>query len=161
MRYMMKQKLFSWGDDFTIRDETGKDCYFVDGKAFSLGNQLSFQDMSGNELVYIDQKLLTFSPKYEIYKGGQLYATVSKELFTFFNCKFTVDVPGPNDLEAEGDFLDHRYAFTKNGNTVAQVSKEWFSFSDTYGVEVADGEDPVLILASTVVIDMICHADGK
>jgi hypothetical protein len=57
MLYMMKQKLFSWGDDFIIKDENGKDRFFVDGKAFSLGNQLSFQDMAGNELAYIRQKL--------------------------------------------------------------------------------------------------------
>jgi uncharacterized protein YxjI len=37
----------------------------------------------------------------------------------------------------------------------------WFRLTDTYGVEIADGEDPVLILASAVVIDMICHADAS
>jgi uncharacterized protein YxjI len=56
----MKQKLFSWGDDFVIQDDSGQDRFFVDGKAFSLGNQLSFQDMQGNELAYIRQKLLSF-----------------------------------------------------------------------------------------------------
>jgi uncharacterized protein YxjI len=44
---------------------------------------------------------------------------------------------------------------------VAEVSKRWFSFSDTYGVDIADGEDDTLILASTVVIDMVCHGDRK
>ena len=33
--------------------------------------------------------------------------------------------------------------------------------ADTYGVEIADGEDDVLILASTVVIDMACHPDSR
>ena len=28
MRYMMKQKLFSWGDDFTIKNEAGEDISF-------------------------------------------------------------------------------------------------------------------------------------
>ena len=86
---------------------------------------------------------------------------VKKSLFTFFHCKFTVDVPGPDDLEAEGDFLDHEYQFTRGGTTVASVSKQWFSWSDTYGVEIAEGEDDVLILASTVVIDMACHEDRQ
>ena len=31
----------------------------------------------------------------------------------------------------------------------------------SYGVDIADGEDDVLILASTVVIDMVCHGDNK
>jgi uncharacterized protein YxjI len=41
------------------------------------------------------------------------------------------------------------------------VSKRWFSWSDTYGVEVGDDEDPVLILASAVVIDLIAHPDKE
>jgi uncharacterized protein YxjI len=157
--YLMKQKLFSWGDDFTIKDENGQDRFFVDGKAFSLGNQLSFQDMAGNELAFIRQKLLSWGPTYEITRGGQLLAVVHKELFTFFKCTFTVDVPGPNDLVAEGDFMDHQYVFSRNGSAVAQVSKQWFTWSDTYGVQISPGEDDVLILASTVVIDMACHGN--
>lgn len=86
---------------------------------------------------------------------------MKKSLFTFIHCKFTVDVPGPDDLEAEGDFLDHEYHFARGGRTVAAVSKQRFSLSDTYGVEIADGEDDVLLLASTVVIDMACHGDRQ
>ena len=70
-----------------------------------------------------------------------------------------VDVPGPNDLEARGDFLDHEYVFTRGDREVATVSKRWFSLGDTYGVETADGEDDVLILASAVVVDQACHRD--
>jgi uncharacterized protein YxjI len=157
----MKQRLFSWGDDFFIKDESGRDVFFVDGKAFSFGNQLSFQDLNGNELCFIKQRLLSWGPTYEIYTGGQLFAVVSKELFTFFSCRFTVDVPGPDDLEAEGDFLDHEYQFKRSEVPVATVSKQWFSWTDTYGVDIAAGQDDVLILASTVVIDMACHADKK
>jgi uncharacterized protein YxjI len=159
MRYVMKQKLFSWGDDFYIRDAEGREVFFVDGKAFSLGNKLSFQDLNRNELAFIAQKLLSWGPTYEIHRNGALAAVVKRELFSFLKHRFTVDVPGPDDLEAEGDFFDHEYTFTRNGRTVAAVSKQWFSWSDTYGVDIADGEDHVLILASTVVIDMICHTD--
>jgi uncharacterized protein YxjI len=70
-------------------------------------------------------------------------------------------VPGPDDLEAEGDFLEHEYEFNREGRAVARVSKQWFSWSDTYGVDIAEGEDVVLILAGTVVIDMACHADKE
>ena len=161
MRYVMKQKLFAWGDDFRIQDDQGRDVFFVDGKAFSIGEKLSFQDMAGNELAFIGQKLLAWGPTYEIYRGGQLAAVVKKALFTLLRCKFTVDVPGPDELEAEGDFLDHEYSLTRGGNVVATISKRWFSLTDTYGVEIADGDDTILILACTVVIDMVCHGDRK
>jgi uncharacterized protein YxjI len=155
----MRQKLFSWGDDFTIKDEHGNDVFFVDGKAFSLGNQLSFRDMQGNELAFIRQRLLAWGPTYDIYGRGELRAVVKKADFTFLHCSFSVDVPGPDDLEATGSFTDHEYEFRRSGATVATVSKRWFSWTDTYGVEVAEGEDDILILASSVVIDMACHEE--
>ena len=161
MRYVLKQKFWSWGDDFTIKNADGADVFFVDGRAFSWGDKLSFQDMQRNELAFIRQKLLAWGPTYEIEVHGRLVAVVKKKLFTFLRCKFTVDVPGPDDLEAQGDFLDHEYAFERSGRTVANVSKRWFSWTDTNGADITDGEDDVLILATAIVIDMVCHQESK
>jgi uncharacterized protein YxjI len=161
MRYQMKQKLFSWGDDFRIRNEANQDVFFVDGKAFSLGDKLAFKDMAGNELAFIRQKLLSWGPTYEIHRAGVLVATVKKQLFTLFRCRFNIDVPGPDDLEAQGNFLDLEYTFNRHGKTVAHVSKKFFAWTDSYGVDISPGEDDVLLLASTVVIDMVCHADNE
>ena len=96
----------------------------------------------------------------DIVRDGQVAATVSKHLFTLALCKFTVDVPGPGDLEATGSLFDFEYAFRRHDREVATVSKKYFSWTDSYGVDVAEGEDDVLILASTVVIDLCCHADA-
>ncbi|MGE5607947.1 MAG: LURP-one-related/scramblase family protein [Bacillota bacterium] len=159
MRYQMKEKLFAFGDDFTIRDADGRDVFFVDGRVFSLGDKLSFQDMHGNELAFIRQKLLSWGPTYEIYRDSHLFAIVKKSLFTFFHCTFTIDVPGPDDLEATGNLFDREYTFTRHGQVVAAVSKSWFTLTDTYGVDIAPDEDDVLILASTVVIDLCCHKE--
>jgi uncharacterized protein YxjI len=161
MRYVMSQKFFSLADSFSIKDENENDVYLVKGKLFSFGDKLSFQDTEGNELVYIDQRLLNWSPTYELWRGSDLLAVVKRELFSFIHHRFTVDVPGPDDLEAEGDFLDHEYSFTRGDRVVATVSKKWFSWTDTYGIDVGEGEDPVLVLASAVVVDMVCHGDNK
>ena len=161
MRYVMRQKLFALGDDFTIQDADGRDVYFVDGKAFSIGDKLSFQDMNGHELAFISQKLLAWGATYELFRGGTLTAVVKKELFTLFHCKFTVDVPGPDDLVADGDFMDHEYVFSRGDAAVATVSKQWFTWADTYGIEIADGEDDVLLLASAVVVDLACHHNRR
>lgn len=161
MRYLMKQKLLAWGNDFTIKDEAGADVYFVDGKAISIGSKASFQDMAGNELAFISQKFLSIAPTYEIYRGGALAAVIKKELFKFFHCTFTVDVPGPDDLVAEGDLMEHEYVFRRGDTAVAHVSKQWFTLADTYGIEMDDAEDPVLILVAAVVIDLVCHDHRK
>ena len=162
MRYVMKEKILAWGDDFTIRDAAGNDVFYVDGKIFSFGDKLSFRDVrSKQELAVIDQKLLAIGPTYEIFRGGQRAAVVKKKLFTLFRAKFTVDVPGPDDLEAVGDFIGHDYTFSRGGREVARVSKKWFRIADTYGIEIGQGEDDVLILASAVVIDLCVHPDER
>jgi uncharacterized protein YxjI len=161
MRYLMRERILSWGDDFTIKDADGNVAFYVDGKVFGFGDKLTINDRGGREAAVIDQKLLSIGPQYEIIRGGKTVAVVKKQLFTLFRARFTVDVPGPDDLEAKGNFLDHEYAFERSGRDVARVSKKWFSFSDTYAVEVDEGEDDVLILAAAVVIDLVSHPDEK
>src|SRR5688572_10726410 len=109
MRYVMQEKWLGLGNDFTIVDEEKQPRFYVDGRVFSLGDKLSFQDMNGQELAFIRQRLLSWGPTYEITQGGEVMATIRKKLFTLFHCKFSVDLPGPNDLEARGNFLDHEY----------------------------------------------------
>jgi uncharacterized protein YxjI len=157
MRYVMKKKAFSLSDRFTIQNEAGEDVYVVAGQIFSLGKKLSFQDLAGNELAHIEQKLLSWGPTYEIYHQGELAAVVKKHLFTLLRYAFSIDVPGPGALEAQGDFLAMEYTFTRGGQTVAEVSKRWFSWVDTYGIDIADDQDQVLLLASAVVIEIVSH----
>ena len=161
MRYQLREKIFAWGDDFTICDEDGRRMYYVDGKVFSWGDNLSFQDLeTGEEVARISQKMFSFKPRYEIYRNDRLFAEVVKE-FSWFKKKFTLDVPGPNDYGITGSFWSHEYTFERRGRTVASVSKKFFSMSDTYGVDIVPGEDDVTILATAVVIDLVLHDDNR
>ena len=154
MRYLMKQKLFCWGDDFAIKNEAGEDVFFVDGKAFSFGDKLSFQDVQKNELAFIRQKLLSWGPTYEIYLDNALTAVVKKKLFTLFHCRFIVDVPGPDDLEAKGNFTDHEYKFWRQSGCTATVSKQWFAWTHTRGVFFVGGEQKFVVGPSFLVVHM-------
>jgi uncharacterized protein YxjI len=115
--------------------------------------------MEGNQLAFIDQKLLSFRPRYQIFKEGILFAEVVKR-FTWFKKKFELDVPGPNDYTIDGSFWDHEYTFTRNGQLVAQVSKSFFSLTHTYGVNIVEGEDVVSILCTCIVIDQVLHDEN-
>jgi len=160
MRYVIKEKFWAWGDDFYIQDLHQNDIFFVDGAAFSWGDKLSLQDMDGNELAFISQKLLTWTPKYEIYRNGNLFAEVIKE-FSWFNKEFTLDVPGPNDYSIQGAFWRHDYQFSRGGRNVAVVSKARWAWTDTYGIEIVDGEDDVSILCAAIVIDQVLHDEKQ
>jgi len=159
MRYLMRQKLWSWTDRFAIKNDVDEDVGYVVGKAFSWGHQLTFHDVRDNEVAFIKQKLMSWGPTYEIYRDGNLAAVVKKQLFKL-TPRFTVDVPGPDDLEIEGDFWEHEYFFVRGGAAVATVSKQWWTYADTYGVDVLDSVDHILVLACTVVVDLV-HADAE
>lgn len=156
MLYQVKQKIWAWSEGFKILDQNGDLAYVVNGKPFSWGENLSFQDIYGSEVAVIVQKLLSFQPSYEIYKNGFLFAQVIKE-FSWFNTKFTLDVPGPNDYKVTGSFWEYEYEFSREGRTVAQISKSFWSLSDTYGVSIVSGEDDISILCAVIVIDLVCH----
>ena len=46
-RYQIRQKIFSFADKFTIKDEQGQGVFTVHGKVFSLGRKLVLEDMGG------------------------------------------------------------------------------------------------------------------
>ena len=158
MRYLIREKLMSFGDDFWIENEAGQRAYKIDGRAFTiLREKLGIEDAEGNELGFLREKLISLRKAYEIHLRGKHVATVSKDLLTLFRCSFTVDVPGPGDFEAQGSLLDHEYTFRRSGDVIATVSKLWLKLSDTYAVEIDDHEDHLLILASAIAIDQMCH----
>src|SRR6185312_15296409 len=88
-------------------------------------------------------------------------AEVRKKLFTPFRDKFTIDVPGPDDLEMKGDLLDHEYVIERGGAEVAAVSKRWLTIRDTYAVQISAGEEPLLIIASVLALDLALAREEK
>lgn len=157
MRYQMKQRFWTFGNQFMIKNAAGQDVFRVTGKVFTIKDKLTFSDMQGNELAYISQKLMSFKKKYMIYRDGRLFAEVIKEL-SLFKDKYTVDIPGPNDYSVNGKFWDHEYHFHRRGQEVAHVSKAYFALTDTYGIDIDKGEDDITILATAVVIDLVNQA---
>jgi uncharacterized protein YxjI len=53
-----------------------------------------------------------------------------------------------------GSLLEHDFTIRRGDRVVATVSKAWLSLRDTYGVEIAEGEDDLLILASVLALDL-------
>jgi uncharacterized protein YxjI len=160
MHYLLKQKAFSFGDDFVIKNESGEEIFYVDGKAFTLAEKLIFQDMSGNELAYIKQTILSIGTNYEIYRNGRLLATMHKSMLDFLRESFSI-TGSAGDIAVQGNLAHNEYTFTRGDRNVATVSKHWMAMTDTYDVDIVDGEDDILILACAVVIDMVCHPDHK
>lgn len=160
--FVIREKLFSIGDDFDVLDENGTKLFHVDGKVFSVRNKVVVEDPSGAEVASVHRHLVALRPTYEIRIGGDKAAEVRKKLFTPFRERFTIDVPGPDDLEMRGDLLDHEYTIELGGTEVAAVSKRWLTIRDTYAVQVTAGVEPLLILCSVLALDLaLARAEKK
>lgn len=164
MRYTLKHKVFSIGGDSMIKDEHGRDIYFVDGAAVSIGRRLAIKDLQGHELATIHQQLVAMTPTFNIQVRDGVSAHVSMKLLSLTD-RLKIDVSGGDDLEAHGNLLHREYSIERRGRDVAHISKAWISLTDSYGIDIADDQDQVLILACAVVIDEILemreHADHE
>ena len=154
----MRQKLIAFGDDFYIENEQGQKMFKVDGKVLRVRDTLVFKDMQGNKLAQIQERMLRIKDTMEIEgPDGKTLATVKKALITPLRDRWTVKIKGGPDLDVQGNILNHEYRIGEGRQKVGEVSKKWFRIRDTYGVEVAEGQDDVLILAVTVAIDIMAH----
>ena len=154
VRFLMREKLLSIGDDYWIENDRGERAYKVDGKAFRVRKTFVLEDTSGAEVARIQERKLTIRDKVAIERDGDTVATVHKALVGIRD-RFAIDVEGGADMKAHGNVVDHEYEIERDGDTVATVSKKWFRVRDSYGVDVAPGEDTSLILAITVAIDSL------
>ena len=154
-QYRMQEKMFSIGDDYWIETGRGERVYKVDGKALRVRDTLIIEDRSGAELCKIQEKKLRVRDTMDIERGDRTVATVKKALLTPLRDRYSVEVHGGEELSVEGNIVDHEYTVERDRDKVAEVSKRWFRVRDTYGVEIAPGQDDALILAVTVCIDQM------
>ena len=158
VHYRMRQRLMSIGDDFWIETDDGERVYKVDGKALRLRKTLVLEDASGRELAKIQERVMRIKDSMEVEApDGRTIAMVKKAMITPLRERWVVKIGDGPDLDVQGNVLDHEYTFTDGRAPVATVSKKWFRVADSYGVEVAADQDPVVVLAATVALDMMAH----
>jgi len=151
MNYYIKQKVLSWNDQFSIQDKDGNDQFFVEGKLWSFSKNLTLFDQNRGEVLKIKQELITLKPKYHIYYGEHLVATVKKD-FSLFGNNYTIE---GLDWKIQGDFLAHDYEITEDGAIIASISKEFLSWSDTYEISILNENYTDILLGVVIIIDAV------
>lgn len=152
----IKQKVFSWGDRFTVMDAAGRDRYVVEGEIFTFGKKLHVYDLSGRELIYIEQELFSLLPRYRVYLDGHEAAEITRE-FTLLTPRYRIDGP---DWEVGGDFFAHEYEIFCGDSSIASITKEWMTWGDTYALHIVRPEDELTALAVVLAIDAATENSG-
>ena len=155
-RYQMRQKLASIGDDSWIEDANGNRVYKVNGKAMRVRDTFLLEDAAGTEVAKIQERKLHVRDTMAIERDEKTIATVHKRLVGFRD-HLKVDLEGGDEWKVHGNLVDHEYEIEAHREKIAEISKKWFRVRDTYGVEIAAGQDDALILAITVAVEDMTH----
>lgn len=152
VRFRMREKMWSVGDDEWIEDDDGHRVYKVNGKAMRMRDTMALEDTHGNEVAWIQEPMVHMRDSLKV-TIGERHATVKKKMVSIRD-KFIIEVEdGGPEYESHGNLVDHEYEIERDGNTVAWVSKKWFRVRETYGIEILEGEDVLLLLCFAVCID--------
>jgi uncharacterized protein YxjI len=157
-RYRLREKLVSIGDDAWIENEEGERVLRVNGKAFRARRTIHIETPSGERVLEAQQRLLHLRATMVLERDGHRVATVHKAVITPLRDRWYIDTEDDGELKVKGNIVDHEYEIERDGQRIAEISKRWFRVRDTYGIEVAPGEDDALILAAAVCIDEMARA---
>ncbi|WP_214770286.1 MULTISPECIES: LURP-one-related/scramblase family protein [unclassified Exiguobacterium] len=146
----MKQKVFSLRGRFSIQDQQEQDVYLVEGSFMQIPKTFSISSVDGEEVAVITKKVFSLLPKFFVEVDGETL-TIEKS-FTFFKDRYTIDAA---DLEIDGDWWDMDFQIKRHGEVVGSVEKKWFTFGDSYEIQVFDPDVEKVLIALVVAIDCV------
>ena len=156
MRYHLRERAWSLTESFVVRDDAGNAVFEVKGRFFHIGDNLIMYDrQTGQELVQIKQRVLSLLPHYEIYRGGQHWASMHEQ-FRLFGERFKVEGSNGMVFHVNGDIWQWNFSVSDAyGNLMAQIGRQFSIFRDSYAVDVAPGVDAPFVIALAIVIEMV------
>ena len=157
MKLYIKEKVFSWTDKFTIKDEYGEDRYTAQGELISIGKKLHVYDRFGEEVITIRQKVVSLLPRYTIYVRGRELGQLVKKI-SFLRPKYVLE--GPH-WEITGNFMALDFTVTQADRQIFSICREWMTWGDSYCVDIPDPSLELQALAVVLAIDCANEAgDG-
>ncbi|MGW0756983.1 LURP-one-related/scramblase family protein [Streptomyces sp. NPDC002814] len=153
MRFLVRDRLLGFGDDYWIEDDSGNKVYLVDGKAMRLRDTFELKDTQGRVLVDIHQKMLALRDTMVIERNGDPLARIKRKRMSLLRNHYRVSLVDGTELDVSGKILDREFAVEYAGELLAVISRRWLHIRDTYGVDVVRADaDPALLIAVTVCV---------
>lgn len=150
MKLFIKQKVFTLGEEFTVKDEHGRDRYFVTGSFFRIPKKFIIYNEHREAVATIESQLFRLFSHYDVTTNND-FLTV-RQNFSFFTHNISIV---NKDWELRGDFFAHEYRVTSGNRPIMSISKHWFTWGDSYMLDIENEEDAILSLAIVIIVDNI------
>lgn len=147
----IKQKVFSLSGKFTVKDQQENDVYFVEGSFMQIPKTFTIMNTAREEVALITKKMFSFLPKFFVEVNGTEVMTIKKE-FSFLKARYTIEAAG---IEVQGNWWDMNFQVYQHGEVIGKVNKEWFTWGDSYKVEIVKEEMEKIMIALVVAIDCV------
>jgi len=151
MKLNMKQKVFSWRERFFIKDEEGNDVYSVVGEILSIGRKLHVKNAAGEQVATMHQKVIALMPKFFVEVDGKEVCEIIRE-FKLFKQNYRIEgLP----WHLDGDFMGHEFTLNSSDGVVMTVTKKWFSWGDSYELDITDPKDAAICLCIVMALELV------
>lgn len=153
MRFLVRDRILGFGEDYWIEDEHGDKVFLVDGKAMRLRDTFELKDLRGHVLIDIHQKMFALRDTMVIERDGEPLATIRRKRLSLLRNHYRVNLVDGTELDVSGKIMDREFAVEYDGELLAVVSRRWLHVRETYGVDVIrEDADPALLIAVTVCV---------
>ena len=161
-RYLIQEKYLSLQNRFTITDNAGTIRYTGNASFFTMGDKVQIFDANGNEMMKIRQDSLHLHMTYRIfstYAGAtERQIALIKRTGPLWEHKLQINcVHGDYKIERRKDGpSSDEFVITKDGDTVAHVTKDASPTKTFYWVDIVDSKEQNHILLLAMVIVLSC-----
>lgn len=156
MKFLMRERMFSIGEDFWIEDEKGQRAFLVDGKALRLRQTFELKGPGDEILAVIRKKIISIRDTMVVERDGETIAKVHKKLFSPLHHKMLIELADGQEWTATGDIIEKNYVIESEQGVIAQTSRKWFRIRESYGIEIAHPDLP-LVLSVAVAVDELAE----
>lgn len=151
----MKQEVFSLRGRFAVVNEKNEDAYYVEGSFMKIPKH--FKIYNQEKLIgQITKKMISLLPKFTIEIEGNEIATITKAL-SLFKPKYMIEAEG---IVVDGNWWDMDFEIMKDREVIGRVQKKWFTFGDSYNIQVLDEAYEALIVSIVIAIDCVKADQG-
>jgi len=154
---VMKKKILSLREHYDFEDRSGRKLGEGDGNFFQIPAKFTVKSSADNqELMHINGKLISIRHEFDFFdpSGNQL-GSMKKKIVKLIGEEYWVEKNGQELMRVYGNFTEHDYNMSINGQPVAQVHKKWISVRDQFGLSITGDVDHRLVIGAVIVVEHI------
>ena len=150
MKLFIKQRVFTLGEEFTVKNEHGEDVFYVSGSFFRIPKKFEIFDKNHQRVGTIESQLFRLFSHYDVNTDSDTLTV--RQNFSMFRHSISIV---NKDWTLQGDFFAHEYRVVAGNRPIMSISKHWFTWGDSYMLDIVNDDDAILCLAIVIIVDNI------